>query len=91
MILFGVALFSIINSEFLEMITEIRSVLNQQTDDEELEIFFVTMNYFNDKKKLNRQIVDEITDYFKYKWDNDKNNFLESEEDYKILKNLTQK
>ena len=76
MILFGVALFSIINSEFLEMITEIRSVLNQQTDDEELEIFFVTMNYFNDKKKLNRQIVDEITDYFKYKWDNDKNNFL---------------
>ena len=28
-ILFGVAMFSIINSEFLEMVTEIKSVLNQ--------------------------------------------------------------
>ena len=91
MILFGVALFSIIISEFLEMITEIQSVLNQQTDDEQLEVFFVTITYFNDKRTLSQPIVDEITDFFKYKWEMDKNNFMETDEDYKILKHLTKK
>lgn len=89
MILFGVALFSIIISEFLEMIAEIQAIKNQQLDDEELEIFFVTIAYFNNKKTLNQSFVDEITDFFKYKWEYDKNNFMETEEDEKILKHLT--
>ena len=88
-ILFGVAIFSIINGEFLDLINEIRSISAQQTDDEQLEIFFITLQWFNDKKKLKQPIIDDITEYFSFKWDNDKNNFLETEEDYKILKNLT--
>lgn len=35
--------------------------------------------------------MDEITDFLKYKWDNDKNNFLENQEDHNILKYLTDK
>ena len=88
-ILFGVAVFSIINGEFLDLITEIRSISAQQTDDEQLEIFFVALKWFNDKKVLKRSMIDDITDYFKFKWENDKNNFLETNEDYKILNNLT--
>lgn len=66
-------------------------MLNQQTDDEQLEVFFVTMKYFNNERTLKQPIVDDITNFFKYKWEYDKNNFLETEEDFKILKNLTQK
>lgn len=39
-ILFGVALFSIIISEFLGMIESIQNVMNQDTDDELLDTFF---------------------------------------------------
>ena len=46
-ILIGVALFSIIISEFLDMINEIRSVLKQDTDDEMLEWFFAALKRFN--------------------------------------------
>ena len=52
-ILFGVALFSIIISEFLEMITKIQDLLREPTDDEMLEIFFVALKSFNEKKSLN--------------------------------------
>ena len=78
-ILFGVALFSIIISEFLDMITRIQSILSQQTDDELLEKFFVMIKSFNDQKMLNQSIIDEITTFMKFKWGNDKNNFLETE------------
>ena len=78
-ILFGVALFSIIISEFLDMIARIQSILSQQTDDELLEKFFVMIKSFNDQKMLNQSIIDEITTFMKFKWGNDKNNFLETE------------
>ena len=40
---------------------------------------------------LNKQFVDDVGDFFKYKWECDKNNFLENEEDLKILGYLTRK
>jgi len=49
------------------------------------------MKYFNDERKLDKRYVDQITDYFKYKWDNDKNSFLETEDDLMILQNLVKK
>ena len=48
MILFGVALFSIIISEFLTMIEKIQNILEESTDDDKLEIFFVALKSFND-------------------------------------------
>ena len=49
------------------------------------------MKTFNNRQKLDKHIVNDITDFLKFKWDNDKNNFLENEEDHKILQKLSQK
>ena len=78
-ILFGVALFSIIISEFLDMINQIQALFEEATEDEKLEIFFVALRSFNDKKRIKQPIQDEITDFLKYKWKNDKNNFLDNQ------------
>ena len=91
MILFGVALFSVIISEFLDMITRIKSILSQETDDELLESFFVMFKSLNDQKMLKQSIIDEITSFMKFKWGNDKNNFLKTEEDHTILQKVSLK
>ena len=71
------------------MTTKILSIFTQETDDEKLEIFFLLMKTYNNRQKLDRPIIDDITDFLKFKWDNDKNNFLESEEDHIILHKLS--
>ena len=67
------------------MITKIQSIFTEETDDEKLEIFFVFMKIYNDGYKPPKEIIDEVTDFLKFKWDNDKNNFLGTEEDHTIL------
>ena len=71
------------------MTTKILSIFTQETDDEKLEIFFLLMKTYNNRQKLDRPIIDDITDFLKFKWDNDKNNFLENEEDHIILHKLS--
>ena len=48
----------------------------------------MALKSFNMRQPLKKQIVDDITDYFNFKWQNDKNNFLENEEDFQILQKL---
>jgi len=90
-ILFGVAIFSIIISEFLDLITNIQNILGEQTDDEMLEIFFVLLKSFNERKQVDETFVEEITEFLNYKWNNDKNYFLDTAEDHNILTTLTKK
>ena len=75
-ILFGVALFSIIISEFLDMIVRINSIRKQETDDDKLSAFFLTLRHFNNQKNVSPLILEDISNYMKFKWSNDKNNFL---------------
>ena len=46
---------------------------------------------FNNKIIFKQEIIDEITSFMKFKWGNDKNNFLETKEDFMILKKVTLK
>lgn len=51
----------------------------------------MALRQFNKMKKLDPQIVDEISNYMKFKWNNDKNNFLQTHEDHSILRRVTLK
>ena len=71
-LLFGVALFSYIMGEFIEMVQK-RLKYEAHGDGEELARFFGLLKYFNDADDFDPKVQANIEQYFEYRWDNDKN------------------
>ena len=62
---------------------------NEDTTSDQLQMFFGCMKFFNNQRPIDKDLQNSWIDYFKYKSLNDKNNFLNSEDDQAIFDKLT--
>ena len=72
-ILFGVAMFSFIMGNFIEMLVEFKDVNADNDDSSGLNKWFGILSRFNKGGSLPKVMAAQIEQYFEYYWANDKN------------------
>ena len=72
-LLFGVAIFSYIMGNFIDILASYQTLLAELDDGDNLSRFFGILKKFNDNKVICCDIKHRIEDHFDYKWNNDKN------------------
>lgn len=82
----GYLTFSYVNSCLLEAIEDLESAQAEFDDGEKLEQFFQTLKtVFNAGVDLDKELRDDITDFFQHKWRNNKNQFQQNKVDAMLL------
>jgi hypothetical protein len=71
-LLFGVAIFSMIMNEFIEMIQK-KVKYDNIGEGDQLRQFFGLLVYFNNGHHMDIELQRRIELYFEYRWNNDKN------------------
>ena len=71
-LLFGVAIFSYLTGEFMQIVQKFTNYNDDGDEDDRLATFFGVMAEFNSKELFNIQLKRDIEDYFAYRWDQDK-------------------
>ena len=69
----GVAIFSMIMGNFIDIIGEFMAFYDELDDSENLEKFFNILRKFNNDEPLSEEFKDRIMKYFEYRWVNDQN------------------
>lgn len=87
-LLMGVATFSYIMSIFIDMVNTIKAFNSDFSEGDGLSKFFGLMKRFNRYKEVNQQMRREIEEYFLFKWENDNNIAVSTEEDFALLSQL---
>lgn len=77
---FGVAVFSHILTEFITIIETIKIIEVELGELDKLAQFFGILVHFNEDKPINYARKKKIEDYFQYRWDNDLNFAVTDEE-----------
>ena len=87
-LLIGVSTFSYIMGNLIEIIDEIKLIEAEIDDGDNLAKFFGLIRRFNADKQLPTRIQDEIEDFFVYKWNQDRNQAVETDKDKELLEQL---
>ena len=85
MLLIGVAVFSYIMGNFIEILDKFKQLNESFEDGDNLSKFFGLLVRFNRGKDVNFELKQDIEAFFSYKWNNGKNLALECDEDISIL------
>ena len=88
MLLFGVAIFSYILSIFREIIEEVGSFNEELDDGDNLARFFGVLRHFNGEQRIDYEIEARITQFFEYKWKNDRTVAIQEKQDLDIFDQL---
>ena len=78
--LFGVAIFSVIMGNFIDMLGVIEESNEELNEGEDLAKFFGILKAFNRGQFMKQEQKDKIEQYFDYRWMYHKNHFLNSDE-----------
>ena len=78
--LFGVAIFSVIMGNFIDMLGVIEEFNEEFNEGEDLAKFFGILKAFNRGQFMKQEQKDKIEQYFDYRWMYHKNHFLNSDE-----------
>jgi hypothetical protein len=84
-LLFGVAIFSYIMGNFIEILASFQVLMAELDDGDNLSRFFGILKKFNDNQVIDDGIKNKIESHFDYKWNNDKNQAFLTEEDKGIF------
>jgi hypothetical protein len=87
-ILFGIAIFSIIMGNFIEMLMEFKVVTAENEDNTNLSKWFGLLARFNKGRPLTRELSQKIENYFDYYWAQDRNYGMKGETDQRFLSEL---
>ena len=87
-ILFGVAVFSFIMGNFIDMLQEFRFVTSENEENAKLTKWFGLLARFNKGRPLPKDMALRIESYFNYYWAKDRNYAMKSEEDQRFLSEL---
>lgn len=87
-LLFGVAVFSFIMGNFIEMLMEFKIVTSENEDNANLSKWFGLLARFNKGRPLPKEMLFKIEEYFNYYWANDKNYAMHKESDRRFLSEL---
>jgi Ion channel len=72
-ILFGVAVFSFIMGNFIDMLMEFKIVTSENEDNENLTKWLGLLSRFNKGRPLPKEMTFKIEEYFSYYWSKDRN------------------
>jgi potassium voltage-gated channel Eag-related subfamily H protein 8 len=86
--LLGVAAFSFIMGNFVDMLNEFRTVTAENENHEGLTKFFGLLARFNSGRPLNQDLMLRIEEYFDYYWAHDQNYAMKSEADQRFISEL---
>uniref|UniRef100_A0A7S3FW38 Cyclic nucleotide-binding domain-containing protein n=1 Tax=Strombidium rassoulzadegani TaxID=1082188 RepID=A0A7S3FW38_9SPIT len=87
-LLIGVAIFSYIMGNFIEILISIQDLNNDFDEGESLSKWFGLIKRFNSSRSIPLDLKLKIEEYFDYRWINDKNQAVSTEEDIKLLNQL---
>lgn len=71
-LLFGVAIFSIVMGNLIDILGDFKEFHKDIEDGEKLQQFFGTIKYFNQQQSLNYELQSQMEEFFNYRWGNDK-------------------
>ena len=84
-LLFGVAIFSYIMGNFIEMLSDWKTLEADLDDGDNLSKFFGLIKYFNGNMDLEVGLKKRIEDHFDNKWEFDRNQAIDDEHERNIL------
>jgi len=87
-LLVGVAIFSYIMGNFIEILISIQDLNADFDDGENLSKWFGLIKRFNSSRSISIELKLKIEEYFDYRWINDKNQAVSCETDIKLLEQL---
>jgi hypothetical protein len=87
-LLIGVSVFSYIMGNFIEIIGVMGEINGSFNDGDNLTRFFGLIKRFNNDRDINRDLMLKIEDYFEYKWEEDVNLAIITDEDFSLLNQL---
>lgn len=88
MLLFGVAIFSYIMGNFIDILNQFQNYQADLDDGDTLTKFFGVIKKFNGEKSLNIELKNRIEAHFTYRWQNDKLMAFRDEQDLSIFSQL---
>lgn len=80
-LLVGVAIFSYIMGNFIEILISIQDLNADSDDGENLSKWFGLIKRFNSSRSISNDLKLKIEEYFDYRWINDKNQAVSTDED----------
>jgi hypothetical protein len=87
-LLFGVAVFSFIMGNFIEILMSFKVVTAENEESENLTKWLGLLARFNKGRPLPKEMTKKIEHYFDYYWANDKNYAMKSEDDLRFMQEL---
>ena len=87
-LLVGVACFSYIMGQFIEILMNLQTVTAENEDSENLSKWLGLLAHFNRNRPLPKKMTKQFEVYFEYYWQNDKNYAIQSEEDRRFMNEL---
>jgi hypothetical protein len=87
-LLFGVAIFSYIMGIFIDMLDNFKKINADLDDGDELSRFFGLLSKFNNGKMFNEQFKLKVEEFFDHKWNYDKNQAIDDEDEREMLAQL---
>lgn len=87
-LLFGVAVFSFIMGNFIEILMSFKIVTAENEESENLTKWLGLLARFNKGRPLPKEMTRKIENYFDYYWAKDRNYAIKSEEDLRFMQEL---
>ena len=87
-LLVGVATFSFIMGQFIDILLNLQTVTASNEDSQNLSRWINLLKHFNKNRPLPPEMTREFEKYFEYYWANDKNNAIKSEDDMALMDEL---
>lgn len=87
-LLIGVSVFSYIMGNFIEIIGVMGEINGSFNDGDNLTKFFGLIKRFNNDRDINRDLMLRIEDFFEYKWEEDVNLAIITDDDFSLLNQL---
>ena len=86
--LFGVLIFSIVMSNFIQILDRVAQINADLDEGDDLSRFFGLLKKFNDGRQVNQKLQLKIEKFFSYKWNNAKLMAINDDEEIAILSQL---
>lgn len=87
-LMFGVAVFSYIMGNFIEILDHMKSIDAEFSDGDTLPKFFGLLRSLNADKPIKYELMEKIEDFFEHKWSTDCNLSISTDEDFALLNQL---
>ena len=87
-LMFGVAIFSYIMGNFIQIVEQIREFKQEIDEGDELTKFFGLIQRFNHGKPINQQLMLKIQEYFQKRWQNDRSVGFQDPNDIALFEQL---